>query len=279
MCGICERSYLYFPKCVYAAGDRASDQQLLELPARVFVPGKLQQQGAYTCITQQIRAVLLNLKPVHVGELKRFLKDKLYARLPKEAQPVLPDSPEELMKHAEQYWGPLNIDVIKLLAIHLSAGELKHLVTDYEKALPADLKTVTCEKKPSVAAPPGYEIVVTRMKTPQTISAAFEMKDFLGKMKGLKGSVILLAGLGDRGTSIVFYMPAGTSVVFLQRLHQKKKNRTGLSQRGVQHVNFSNMASLDVERDGLLYNHSIVSQYFAVSYGLILINNCDVLVP
>ena len=190
------------------------------------------------------------------------MKDTLYAHLPEKAQPILPDSPKELMKHAEQYWGPLNIDVIKLLAIHLSASELKRLVSDYEKALLADLKTVTCESKTSLAAPPGYEIAVTRMEKLQTISEAVEMKDFLGK--GLKRSVILLAGLGDRGKSIVFYLPAGICDAFLKRMLDKK-NWTGLSQRGVQYLIIPSMdkGCLDVEREQI---YSIVSQYFAVSY-------------
>ena len=245
-------------------GDQSTIQQLPGLPTRVFAPSLRRQNEAFTRIVQQIRAAVLKLKPADVGNLKRFLKDSLYAHLPKEAQPALADSPEELMKHVEQYWGPFNIDVIKLLATHLCASDLKRSVTHYGEALATQLKTVTWESTASVAAPPGYESVVIRMQKSQTILAVFEMKDFLGKVQDLKGSVILLAGLGDSGTSIVFHFPAGTGVAFLQRFCCGMVNRIQLQQRGVQLIILPNVVSLDVEKERLLY-HSIVSHYFVVS--------------
>ena len=213
---------------------------------------------------QQIRAAVLKLKPADIGKLKRFLKDRLYARLPEEAQPGLADSPEELVKHVEQYWGPFNTDVIKLLANHLSVSDLKRSVAHYEEALGTQLKTVTWESTASVAAPPGYESVVIRVQKSQTISEVFEIKDFLGKVQDLKGSVILLVGLGDSGTSIVFHFPAGTGVAFLQRMCSDMQNREQLRQREMQLIILPNMVSLDVKTNRLLY-HSIVSHCFAVS--------------
>ena len=245
-------------------GDHSTIQQLPGLPTRVFAPSTRRQNEAFTPIVQQIRAAVLKLEPADVGNLKQFLKDSLYAHLPEEAQPGLADSPEELMKHVEQYWGPFNIDVIKLLANHLSVSDLKHSVTHYEEALCTQLKAVTWESTASVAAPPGYESVVIGMQKSQTISKVFEMKDFLGKLQDLKGSVILLAGLGDSGTSIVFHFPAGTGVAFLQRMCSDMWNREQLWQRGVQLIILPNMVSLDVEKSRLLYN-SIVSHCFAVS--------------
>ena len=234
------------------------------LPTRVFAPSLRRQNEAFARIAQQIRAAVLKLKPADIGKLKQFLKDSLYAHLPEEAQPSLADSAEELMNHVEQYWGPFNIDVIKLLANHLSVSDLKRSVTYYDKALATQLKAVTWESKASVAAPPGYESVVIRMQKSQTISEVFEIKDFLGNIQNLKGSVILLAGLGDSGTSIVFHFPAGIFVTFLQRMCCNMRNGEQLQQRGVQLIILPNMVSLDVEKDRLLY-HSIVSHYFAVS--------------
>ena len=209
---------------------------------------------------QQIRTAVLKLEPADIGKLKRFLKDSLYAHLPEEAQPGLADSPEELVKHVEQYWGPFNIDVIKLLANHLSVSDLKRSVTHYEEALATQLKTVTWESTASVAAPPGYESVVIRMQKSQTISEVFEIKGFLGKIQDLKGSVMLLAGLGDSGTSIVFHFPAGTGVAFLQRMCRDKQSMEQVRQRGVQLMILPNIVSLDIEKNRLLC-HSIVSHY------------------
>ena len=245
-------------------GGQSTIQQLPGLPTRVFAPNLRRQKEAFTRIVQQIRAAVLKLEPADVGNLKQFLKDRLYARLPEEAQPALADSPEELVKHVEQYWGPFNIDVIKLLAYHLCVSDLKRSVAHYVEALATQLKTVTWESTASVAAPPGYESVVIRMQKSQTISEVFEIKDFLGKLQDLKGSVILLAGLGDSGTSIVFHLPAGTSVAFLQRMRYYMRVMEQLRQRGVHLIIFPNMVSLDVEKNRLLY-HSIVSHCFAVS--------------
>ena len=245
-------------------GGQSTIQQLPGLPTRVFAPSLRRQNEAFTRIAQQIRAAVLKLKPADIGKLKRFLKDNVYAHLPEEAQPSLADSPEELMKHVEQYWGPFNIDVIKLLANHLSVSDLKRSVTHYEEALATRLKTVTWESTASVAAPPGYESVVIGMQTSQTISEVLEIKDFLGKVQDLTGSVMLLAGLGDSGTSIIFHFPAGTGVAFLQRMCSTMWNRGQLRQRGVQLIILPNMVSLDVEKNRLLY-HSIVSHCFAVS--------------
>ena len=245
-------------------GDQSAIQQLPGLPTRVFAPSLRRQNEAFTRIVQQIRAAVLKLKPADVGNLKQFLKDSLYAHLPKEAQPGLADSPEELMKHVEQYWGPFNIDVIKLLSTHLSVSDLKRSVTHYEEALATQLKTVTWKSTASVAAPPGYESVVFRMQKLQTISEVFEIKSFLGKIQDLKESVILLVGLGDSGTSIVFHFPAGTGVAFLQRMCRDMRSREKLEERGVQLIILPNVVSLDVEKNRLLY-HSIVSHCFAVS--------------
>ena len=245
-------------------GDQSTIQQLPGLPTRVFAPSLRRQNEAFTRIVQQIRAAVLKLKPADVGNLKQFLKDSLYAHLPEEAQPSLADSPEELMKHVEQYWGPFNIDVIKLLSTHLCVSDLKRSVTHYEEALATQLKTVTWKSTVSVAAPPGYESVVIGMQKSQTISEVFEIKDFLGKIQELKGSVILLAGLGDSGTSIVFHFPAGTGVAFLQGMCRDMRSREQLGERGVQLIILPNVVSLDVEKNRLLY-HSIVSHCFAVS--------------
>ena len=245
-------------------GGQSTIQQLPGLPTRVFAPSLRRQNEAFTRIVQQIRAAVLKLEPADIGNLKQFLKYRLYARLPEEAQPALADSPEELMKHVEQYWGPFNIDVIKLLANHLCVSDLKRSVTHYEEALGTQLKTVTWESTVSVAAPPGYETVVFRMQKSQTISEVFEIKDFLGKVLYLKRSVILLVGLGDSGTSIVFHFPAGTSVAYLQRMRRYMWDMEQLQQRGVQLIILPNVVSLDVEKDKLLY-HSIVSHCFAVS--------------
>ena len=244
-------------------GDQSTIQQLPGLPTRVFAPSLPRQKEAFTRIVQQIRAAVLKLKPADIGKLKRFLKDNVYAHLPEEAQPSLADSPEELMKHVEQYWGPFNIDVIKLLANHLSVSDLKRSVTHYEEALATQLKTVTWESKASVAAPPGYESVVIRMQKSQTISEVFEIKGFLENIQVLKGSVRLLAGLGDSGTSIIFHFPAGTNVTLLRRC-STMWNSKQLRQRGVQLMILPNVVSLDVEKERLLY-HSIVSHCFAVS--------------
>ena len=234
------------------------------LPTRVFAPSLQRQNEAFARIAQQIRAAVLKLKPADIGKLKQFLKDSLYAHLPEEAQPSLADSAEELMKHVEQYWGPFNTDVIKLLANHLSVSDLKRSVTHYEKALATQLKAVTWESKASVAAPPGYESVVIRMQKSQTISEVFEIKDLLRNIQNLKGSVILLAGLGDSGTSIVFHFPAGTGVAFLQRVCGNMQRWEQVRRRGVQLMILPNMVSLDVKKMRLLY-HSIVSHYFAAS--------------
>ena len=207
-------------------GEQTADQQVPGPPTSVLLPGHLPLQEAFLHITRQMLKAVQKLEPADFGKLKRFLKDKLYAHLPEDRQPVLPDSPEELMKHAEQYWSPLTFGVLKLIAVHLCVSDLKCLATDYVKALPA--QSATWESEARVAAPPGYEIVLIKMKTSLTTSVpmAFEVKEYLGKMKSLKGSVILLAGLGDGGTSIVFYIPVGTVFAFFQRMvHGKSYKR------------------------------------------------------
>ena len=247
-------------------GEQTADQQVPGPPTSVLLPGHLPQQEAFLHITRQMLKAVQKLEPADFGKLKRFLKDKLYAHLPEEKQPVLPDSPEELMKHTEQYWGPLNINVLKLIAVHLCASDLKRLVTNYEKALPAQLQRATLESEAPVAAPPGYEIVLIKMKTSLTTSVpmAFEVKEYLGKMKSLKGSVILLAGLGDGGTSIVFYIPVGTVFAFFQRMIHEKSYKEHLQRIGAQLVIIPNQASWDAVNGNIVYN-SMVSRYLAAS--------------
>ena len=243
-------------------GDQTADQQVPGPPTSVLLPGQLQQQEAFMHITRKMLSAVQKLEPGNFERLKHFLKEKLYAHLPEEKQPVLPDSPDELMKHAGQFWGPLNIGVVKLLAIHLSVSEIKQLVTDYEKALPARLKNAMWDSEEPVATPPGYEIVVIKMKVSLTTSVmkALEMKDLLGNMKSLKGSVILLAGLGDRGSSIVFYIPVSTVFAFFQRLIHEKRYKAQLQRVGAQLVIIPNQASWDVA-DGIVVYNSMVSDY------------------
>ena len=228
-------------------------------PTKVLFPGQLQQQEVFTQISRQMLVAILKLEPDGIVKLKQFLKDKLFSRYPEDKQPALPDSPEDLMKFAEQYWNPHSIGFLKLLSTHLSNSELTRLVTEYEKALPAQLASAKWDSEAPVVVPQGYEITVIRMKSSSTASAkeAVDIKDFLGKMKSLKGNVIILAGLADKGTSIVFYIPASTVVSFFERLHYEKKSKAELHQRGVQLVIFPNQASLDVETGSVAYGSMV----------------------
>ena len=245
------------------------EQQVPGLPTKALFPGQLQQQEAFTQISRQMLVAIMKLEPDGIGKLKQFLKDKLFSRCPEDKQPVLPDSPEDLMKFAEQYWNPLNVGFLKLLSTHLSNSELTRLVTEYEKALPAQLTSATWDSEAPVVVPQGYEIMVIRMKSSLTASGteAVGIKDFLGKMKSLKGNVIILAGLTDEGTNIVFYIPASTIVSFFERLHHEKKSKAELHQRGVQLVIFPNQASLDVESGRVVYG-SMVSHCAVYMYML-----------
>ena len=74
----------------------------------------------------------------------------MYDHLSAEKQPFLPDSPEDLMKHAGQLWGSFNTGVLKLFAAHLSDSELKRLLTDYEKVLPSQLRNAVWDSEAPV---------------------------------------------------------------------------------------------------------------------------------
>ena len=69
----------------------------------------------------------------------------------------------------------------KIACTHLSDSELKRLLTDYEKALPSQLKNAVWDLEAPVAAPQGYEIVVIKMQASltTTITKALEINDVL----------------------------------------------------------------------------------------------------
>ena len=242
------------------------EQQVPGPPTKVLFPGQLQQQEVFTQISRQA-LVAITKEPDGIGKLKQLLKDKHFYPCPEDKQPALPDSPEDLMKLVEQYWNPLSIGFLEVLSTHLSNSELTRLVTEYEKALPAQLTSAKWDSEAPVVVPQRYEIMVIRMKSSLTASAkeAVDIKDFLGKMKSLKGSVIILAGLANKGTSIVFYIPASTVASFFERLHHEKKSKAELHQRGVQLVIFPNQASLDVETGSVAYG-SMVSHCTVCMY-------------
>ena len=241
-------------------GEHTPDQQVPGPPASVLIPSQLQNLEAFTRITQNMLTAVQNLEPANFVRCKDFLKQKLYGHLSEEKQPVLPDSPEDLMKHARQFYGPLNTGVLKLLAAHLSDNELKRLLTDYEKALPSQLRNAVWDLEAPVAAPQGYEIVVIKMQASltTTVTKALEIKDVLGNMKSLKGSIVFLAGLGDSGTSIVFYIPVSAVFTFFQRMIHEKRYKTQLQQVGAQLVVIPEQASWDPV-DGIVVYNSLVS--------------------
>ena len=135
-------------------GEQTPDQQVPGSPASVLIPSQLQNLEAFTRTTQNMLTAVQNLEPANFVRCKDFLKQKLYGHLSEEKQPVLPDSPEDLMKHARQFYGPLNTGVLKLLAAHLSDSELKRLLTDYEKVLPSQLKNAVWDSE----APVGMKL-------------------------------------------------------------------------------------------------------------------------
>ena len=237
-------------------------QQVPGHPTNVLLPGTPQQES-FTEITQQIHTAVQKLKTAEVGKLKQFLKDNLFPELPEDKQPVLPDSPEDLMKLAEQYWNHHNIGFLKSLSTHLCDRDLKRLVTEYEKSLLMQLKTAHWDGKATVASPPGYETLVVKMKGSLTpsVNKAVELKEILEKMKSLKGSMILLAGLGDGCTSLVFYIPTSAIVSFFHTLCNEADSKAKLHQRGVQLVFFPDQASLDVETGKAVFG-SIVSHNY-----------------
>ena len=237
------------------------NQQVPGSPTNIFLPGKLQQETLAQIIGQMC-AVVQKLKSAEVGKLKQFLKDKLFPEIPEDKQPILPDSPEDLMKLAQQYWNPHDIGFLKSLSTHLCDCDLKRLVTEYEKALLVQLKTAHWDGEATVASPPGYETLVVAMKGSLTpsVNEAVELKDFLGKMKSLKGSTILLAGLGDGCTSLVIYIPASAVVSFFHTLCNEADSKADLQRRGVQLVFFPDQAILDVETGKVAFG-SIVSHH------------------
>ena len=241
-------------------GEHTPDQQVPGPPASVLIPSQLQNLEAFTRITQNMLTAVQNLEPANFVRCKDFLKQKLYGHLSEEKQPVLPDSPEDLMKHARQFYGPLNTGVLKLLAAHLSDSELKRLLTDYEKALPSQLRNAVWDSEAPVAAPQGYEVVMIKMQASltTTVRKALEIKDALGNMKSLKGSIVFLAGLGDSGTSIVFYIPVSAVFTFFQRMIHEKRYKTQLQQVGAQLVVIPDQASWDPV-DGIVVYNSLVS--------------------
>ena len=241
-------------------GEQTPDQQVPGPPASVLVPSQLQNLEAFKCITWRMLTAVKNLELDNFVRCKHFLKEKMYGNLSEDKQPVLPDSPEELMKHAGQFWGPLNTGVLELLATHLSDSELKRLLTDYEKALHSQFNSAVWDLEAPVAAPQGYDIVVIKMQASltTTVTKALEIKDVLGNMKSLKGSMILLAGLGDSGTSVVFYIPVNAMFTFFQRLIYEKTYKTQLQQVGAQLVVIPDQASWDPV-DGIVVYKSMVS--------------------